>query len=66
MPGRVFTTNADKLTGDALSWDFEPVRFFLMDFEMKASSRAANPWIMILTGLISVMLASILFLKHKR
>jgi len=66
MPGRVFATNADKLTLDALNWDFEPVRFFLMDFEMKASSRVANPWIMVLTALASVMLAGVLFLKRKR
>ena len=66
MPGRVYTTNADKLTLDALNWDFEPVRFFLMDLEMKASSRVANPWIMILTGLASVVLVGVLLLKRNR
>jgi hypothetical protein len=66
MPGKVYGTNADNVTSEALGWDFEPIRYFLMDFEMKADSRVANPGIMVLTGLVSVLFAGILFLRRKR
>jgi hypothetical protein len=65
MPGQVFSTNAIKRGPASLSWKFGPMRFFIKDFEMKAESRAANPWIMAFTLLLSVFLIWILFVKKR-
>jgi hypothetical protein len=60
MPGRVYSTNAFGRVSDQLNWTFGPMLFFMKDYKMKASSRAANPWIMVLTGIVAVMLIYIL------
>jgi hypothetical protein len=48
-----------------MEWKLEPMYFALKDYEMKALSRAANPWIMVLTGLIAVGLIGVLFTRRK-
>jgi LPXTG-motif cell wall-anchored protein len=37
----------------------------MKDYEMKATSRAANPWIMVLSGLLAVGLIGVLFSRRK-
>jgi hypothetical protein len=66
LPGTVFTTNAGEIRGELMAWDFEPVSFLMKDYEMNASSRVANPWIMTITVIMAVVLAAVLFLKRKR
>lgn len=66
MPGTVFSTNADEVRGTQVIWDFEPDNFMLKDYEMYASSRTANPWIMALTGVLAVFLVAVLLLGRKK
>ncbi len=65
MPGKVFSTNADEVRGTLLNWDFEPESFMMKDYEMHASSRTANPWIMAMTGALAAFLM-VLLLKRKK
>ena len=64
MPGEVYSTNAFERDPISLRWKFEQMQFFMKDYEMKAESRAANPWIMVLTGMVAVMLIFILVVRR--
>jgi hypothetical protein len=65
LPGKVFSTNSEKVNLSEMEWKLEPMFFALKDYEMKASSRAANPWIMVLSGLLAVGLIGVLFTRRK-
>ncbi len=65
MPGKVFSTNSEKVDLLVMEWKLEPMFFALKDYEMKASSRAANPWIMVLSGLLAVGLIGVFFRGRK-
>jgi hypothetical protein len=65
MPGNVFSTNAEEIKTPLLIWDFEPNSFLMKDFVMSASSRIANYWILVLTGMIAAFLLVILVSKRK-
>lgn len=65
LPGKVFSSNSEKVSLSEMEWELEPMFFALKDYEMKASSRAANPWIMVLSGLLAVGLIGVLFSKRK-
>ncbi|MBN1789370.1 MAG: hypothetical protein JW830_02660 [Bacteroidales bacterium] len=66
LPGTVFSTNADEVKGAQLNWDFSPESFMMKDYEMYATSRTANPWIISVTGVLAVLLAIVLFLGRKK
>ncbi len=65
MPGKVFSANSEKVDLSVMEWKLEPMFFALKDYEMKASSRAANPWIMVLSGLLAVGLIGVFFRRRK-
>ena len=65
LPGRIFSTNSEKINLSEMEWKLEPMFFCMKDYEMKASSRAANPWIMVLSGLLAVGLIGVLFARKK-
>jgi hypothetical protein len=65
LPGKVFNTNSEKVNLSEMEWQLEPMFFALKDYEMKASSRAANPWIMVLSGLLAVGLIGVIFARRK-
>jgi hypothetical protein len=65
LPGKVFSTNSEKVNLSEMEWQLEPMFFAMKDYEMKASSRAANPWIMVLSGLLAVGLIGVLFTRRK-
>jgi hypothetical protein len=65
LPGKVFNTNSEKVSLSEMEWQLEPMFFAMKDYEMKASSRAANPWIMVLSGLLAVGLIGVLFTGRK-
>ena len=65
LPGKVFSTNSEKVNLSEMEWKLEPMFFLMKDYEMKASSRAANPWIMVLSGLLAVGLIGVLFEKER-
>jgi hypothetical protein len=65
LPGNVFSSNADKINLTEMEWKIEKMFNYMKDYEMKASSRAANPWIMVLSGLLVVGLIGVLFVRRK-
>lgn len=65
LPGKVYITNSEKVNLTEMEWKLEPMYFALKDYEMKASSRAANPWVMVLSGLLAVGLIIVLFTRRK-
>jgi hypothetical protein len=65
LPGKVYSTNSEKVDFTEMEWHIEKLFFFMKDYEMKASSRVANPWIMVLSGLLAVGLIAVLFSRRK-
>jgi hypothetical protein len=65
LPGKLFSTNSEKADLPEMQWKLEPMYFAFRDYEMKASSRVANPWIMVLSGLLAVGLTGMLFARRK-
>jgi hypothetical protein len=66
MPGSVFLTNADVIKGELMKWDISPDYFLMKDYNMTASSRVANPWIMGFTAVVAVFLGMVLFKRSRR
>jgi hypothetical protein len=66
MPGSVFQTNADEIQGELMIWNISPDYFVWKDYSMTASSRVANPWIMVLTAIVAFLLGMILFKRSRR
>ena len=64
LPGKVYSTNSEKVNLTEMEWQLEKMFFFMKDYEMKASSRVANPWIMVLSGLLAVGLIGVLFSRR--
>jgi hypothetical protein len=65
LPGKIYSSNSSKINQSEMEWEMEPMFFWMKDYEMKASSRAANPWIIVLSGLLAVGLVWVLFNKRK-
>ncbi len=66
LPGIIYSTNAKEVKNSGMTWEFSSDYYFMKDFEMKASSRVPNPYIMGLTGLIALMLIiRIIFVKRR-
>jgi hypothetical protein len=65
LPGKVFSSNAEKINLTEMQWEIEKMFNYMKDYEMKASSRAANPWIMVLSGLLAVGLLGVIFARRK-
>lgn len=70
MPGLIISTNADKVEGNKVSWEFESKRFTIKDFEMKAESRVMNVWAVSLSAIIVILILTALlipaFKKRKK
>ena len=64
MPGKVYSSNASERDLLQLTWKFSPMQYFMKEFEMKAESRVANLWIMIITAISAT--GMVLFLLAKR
>ncbi len=65
LPGKIYSSNSSKINQSEMEWEMEPMYFWMKDYEMKASSRAANPWIIVLSGLLAMGLIWVLFNKRK-
>jgi hypothetical protein len=66
MPGTVFSTNAGEVREALLIWDFEPGSFLMKDYVMSASSRVANPGMMVVTAILALLLLAVLITGRKR
>ena len=62
LPGLIVTTNADKIEGNKVSWEFESQRFTLNDFEMKAESRVMNVWAVVVSGIAVLLILTVLLI----
>jgi len=62
MPGLIITTNADKIEGNKVSWEFESKKFTFRDFEMKAESRVINVWAVSLSVVIVILILTALLI----
>jgi hypothetical protein len=66
LPGTVYATNAEDAGASRITWIFDSDSFFMTDYEMRASSRMPNRWIMVITALIALILVLMLiFMKRK-
>jgi hypothetical protein len=65
LPVNLYGTNSEKVNTTDMEWHLEKMFFFMKDYEMKASSRAANPWVMVLSGLLAVGLVWVIFRRRK-
>ena len=66
LPGTIYSTNTEEVRNSEMTWTFGSDYYFMKDFEMKASSRVSNPYIMALTGLIALMLIiTVIFVKRR-
>jgi len=65
MPGKVISTNAPLKEGDTLVWNVDAYRFFINDYSLRSSSRKANYWAYLLTGLLIMLIAGGIILKKR-
>ncbi len=62
MPGIIIKTNADRIEGNKVAWDFTSKRFTIKDFEMKAESRIMNLWAVYTSALILILIIAALLI----
>lgn len=60
MPGLIIDTNAGEVKGTTVSWQFSADQFRLRDYEMWVESRVVNVWAVVLTGVLALLLVSVL------
>ena len=66
LPGTVYSTNAEDAGASGMTWTLDSDSFFMKDFEMKASSRVSNRWIIALTAILAVFLTfTVIFARKK-
>jgi hypothetical protein len=63
LPGMLLDTNAPEVKGSTASWKFGVDQLQLRDFEMQARSRVVNEWAVALTGVIVLVLLTLLVLS---
>lgn len=67
LPGNVIKANNAVVDGEVLTWKITPQRLIPADYILEATSRKANLWIFILTGLLVVItIASFVWKPRKR
>jgi hypothetical protein len=66
MPGKVFFTNAEKVSQSTLSWHIDSMHYFMKDYTITAESRIANPWMMVLSAFLAVGLLWVIFFFRKK
>ncbi len=64
MPWEVVRTNADSLAGDKLVWKPSALKFMLKDYVMYAESRKMNLWAVIVSALLVIFTAYLIFKKR--
>lgn len=63
LPGLLTETNSINPVGNQVSWKIEPASFLFEDFSMTAESRIINYWAFILTGIVLILLITVLAIK---
>lgn len=65
MPGKILQTTSKQSHGDTLTWNLEPCRFFLTDYELIAESRVANTWAFVVSAIFLIIVLGSFFIKRK-
>jgi hypothetical protein len=60
LPGLILTTNADGIEGNKVYWHVHSLLFLADDTVLEASSRTANLWAVVVSGVIAVMALAVL------
>ena len=69
MPGLLISTNADKVQGSKVSWEFSSDRFTIRSLEMNAESRVMNTWAVIISSVVVLLILVLILLpaiKNRR
>ena len=66
LPGLLLDSNSKSVEGNLLSWKVEPGSLIAIDFSMKATSRIANTWAFIVTGIVLILLIALLLVPALR
>jgi len=55
MPGLLLESNSDKVEGNVITWKFSAGQIHVGDYSMHASSRVANIWAFVVTGIVALL-----------
>lgn len=66
MPGIITASNSKAIEGNKVSWKFDQENFKFFDYEMSAESREVNTWFIIVSGIIVLLLITLLILPKFR
>ncbi len=66
MPGLITATNSAKIIGNKVSWKMEGYPIMFSDYEMYVESRIVNYWAFVLSGVVLLLLISLLVVKAFR
>jgi hypothetical protein len=66
LPGIITSSNAKTIEGNKVSWKFDQEIFKFFDYEMSAESREVNTWFIIVSGIIVLLLITLLILPKFR
>lgn len=68
MPGLLLETNSEEVKGSSVAWKFSDKQIRVQDVVMHASSRAANLWAFVVTGLgvlLLIVLSAVSIVRRK-
>jgi len=66
MPGLIVETNADGIEGNRVFWNVHHSQFLNEDYVMEVTSRVANRWALVVTGLIALLALMVLIVPLLR
>ncbi|MFI5251463.1 MAG: hypothetical protein ACHQQQ_03430 [Bacteroidota bacterium] len=66
MPGILLATNSSTVEGNSASWKFNSKQIHVGDYAMTASSRVANIWAFVVTGIGALMVVALGFIGMVR
>jgi hypothetical protein len=66
MPGLIVETNGKSVEGNTIGWKFDPQQIQVGDLTMRATSRVANVWAFIVTGILALAALSLLVFPRRR
>ena len=62
MPGLLLNTNAEKIEGNKVSWEFSSKMFEVTNIEMKAESRVMNTWALLVSAVLVLLILASFFI----
>jgi hypothetical protein len=65
LPGKILMAERARISGDTLSFNLTAERLVYSDYEIGATSRRANTWAFVLTGIIVLLAVGSMFVRRK-